>query len=64
MIQLVQIRRTMQETGLIKQYTAKRLLKELELLTTIEYTERYKNKRSEITKAQRQICQAFDVPLN
>lgn len=64
MIQLAQIRKTMRETGLVKRYTAKRLLMELESLTTIEYTGRYKNKRSEMTKAQREIFQAFNVMLD
>lgn len=63
LILLAQIRKTMWETQLTKKYTAKRLLWELESITTISYKGKYKNKLSEVTKQQRQIFEAFDVPV-
>jgi len=63
LILLAQIRKTMRETQLTKKYTAKRLLWELESITTISYKGKYKNKLSEVTKQQRQIFEAFDVTI-
>ncbi|NLZ55651.1 MAG: hypothetical protein GX900_03190 [Clostridiaceae bacterium] len=61
MILSAQIRKSMRETGLSEKYTARRLLWELESLTTISYKGRYKSKLSEITKEQRIIFEAFGV---
>ena len=63
LILLAQIRKTMRKTQLTKKYTAKRLLWELESITTISYKGKYKNKLSEVTKQQRQIFEAFDVTI-
>ncbi len=61
LIFLAQIRKTMRETPLTKKYTVKRLLWELESITTISYKGRYKSKLSEVTKNQRKILEAFGV---
>ena len=45
-------------------YTAKGILMELESLTTIHDSGRYKSKLSEATKAQKDIFQAFHVMID
>jgi len=42
-------------------YTPRTLLLELESLTTVHYTGKYKDLLTEETKAQRAILQAFEV---
>lgn len=42
-------------------YSAKKLLQELDSLTTTYHTGRYKDRLSEISKVQREILQAFDI---
>jgi transposase len=59
MILLAAIRKRMRETELTTKYSVTQLLWELESLTTIQYSGRYKNKLSEVTKAQREIFEAF-----
>ena len=61
LILLSQIRKTMKEKMPGRDYTVKSLLGELESLTTIHYSGKYKNKLSEMTRAQREILDAFDV---
>ncbi len=61
LILLSGLRQTMKESLPAKKYTVKSLLWEMESLTTIYYTGKYKNKLSEITKAQRLILDAFGV---
>ncbi len=64
LILLSGMRKTMRESLLADKYTAKSLLWELESLTTICYSGKYKNKLSEITKAQRLILEAFGVQVD
>ena len=61
LILLAQIRKTMRSRGLTPKYTARRLLMELESLTKIHYAGRYKDRFSELTKAQGEILTAFGV---
>ena len=61
LILLSQIRKVSQEKLTNKDYSVKSLLWELESLTTIHYSDKYKNKLSELTKAQKDIFAAFDV---
>jgi hypothetical protein len=63
MILLAQLRKVMRKTELNKKYTARELLWEMESLTTIINSGRYKNKTSEVSKNQRIILEAFDVEL-
>jgi hypothetical protein len=63
MILLAAIRKRMRETELANKYSVTQLLWELESLTTIYYSGRYKNKLSEVTKAQREIFEAFNVDI-
>lgn len=61
LILLSRIRKTMKENLPESRHTVKSLLWELESLTTIHYTGKYKQKLSELTKAQRLILDAFAV---
>lgn len=63
LILLAQIRNIMRQSRLSEKYTAKRLLWELESLTTISYRGKYKNRLSEMTRAQREIFDAFRVVI-
>jgi len=56
-----QIRKTIQEKLPNSNQTPRTLLLELESLTTVHYTGKYKDRLTEVTKAQREILQAFEV---
>ncbi|MDI9370985.1 MAG: hypothetical protein GX181_05335 [Synergistaceae bacterium] len=45
-------------------YTPQSLLLELEPLTTVHYTGKYKNRLVEATKVQREILAAFGIDLH
>ena len=64
LILLSGIRRTMKKSLPPGKYTVKSLLWEMESLTTIHYTGKYKNKLSEITKAQKIILDAFGIEVD
>jgi hypothetical protein len=53
----------MRETQLTTKYSVTLLLWELESLTTIHYSGRYKNKLAEVANAQQQIFEAFHVEI-
>lgn len=57
------IRRTIREKLPSTKYTSKSLLLELESLTTIHYTGKYKNRLVEATKSQREILAGFGIEL-
>lgn len=61
LILLSQVRKVLREKMPKSGYTAKGLMLEMESLTTIRYTGKYNNKLTEITKAQREILEAFSV---
>jgi transposase len=60
-ILLSQIRKVIRQKIPKRGYTAKGLMMEMESLTTIHYSGKYKNKLSEITKSQRELLTAFGV---
>ena len=55
------IRKTAQEKLPSSNYTPRSMLLELESLTTIRYTGKYKNRLVEATKSQREILAAFGI---
>ncbi len=59
-----QILKTMREKDLSSRYSPKLLLGELESLTKIHYTGKYKDIVSEVSKAQREILEAFNIDPN
>ena len=61
LILLSAIRQTIKSKMPTSSYSARSLLWELESLTTIHYSGRYKNKLSLMTKAQREIFDAFEI---
>lgn len=61
LILLSAIRQTIKSKMPKSNYSVRSLLWELESLTTIHYSGRYKNKLSLMTKAQREILDAFDI---
>ena len=64
LILLSQIRKVIREKMPKSAYTAKGLIMEMESLTTIHYSGKYKSKLSEVTKSQREILLAFGVNLD
>lgn len=64
LIFMSRIRRTLHEKLPDSKWTAKGILMELDSLTTIHYSGKYKPKLSEVTKTQREILEAFDISIN
>ena len=54
----------MRETKMSEQYSPVLLLEELESLTKIHYTGKYKDIVSEVTKSQREILESFGINAN
>jgi transposase len=63
LILLSRIRKTLREKLCNTGWTAKSVLMELETLTTIHYSGQYQSLRSEATKKQRSILEAFRANL-
>ena len=63
LICMSQIRKAIRDKLPDSNYTPKALLLELESLTTIHYTGKYKDQLTEVTKAQREILAAFGIDL-
>ena len=61
LILLAQIRKVLRKQDLISRYPIRGLFMELESLTKIHYAGRYKDRLSELTKAQREILTVFGV---
>jgi len=61
LILLSRIRKTLREKLSNTGWTAKSILMELETLTTIHYSGQYQSLRSEATKKQRSILEAFNI---
>lgn len=61
LILMSQVRKIVKEKLPDSSYSAKTLLLELDSLTTVHYTGKYKDRLTEVSKAQRQIMQAFGI---
>jgi len=57
------LRQEMRSTGLIKKYTARELLEEMETLMKIKYIGKYGHILTETTKAQREILEKLNINL-
>jgi hypothetical protein len=57
------LRKQMRESGLIEHYTVRELLREMETLTKVNYSGKYGHILTELTKPQRQILKALDIPI-
>ena len=57
------LRQEMRASGLIKKYTARELLQEMETLMKIKYLGKYGHILTEITKAQREILKSLNISL-
>lgn len=58
------LRQEMRISGLIKKYTSRELLDEMETLMKIKYTSKYGHILTETTKAQREILKSLNIDLN
>ena len=63
LIYISALRKDMRTTGLIKQYTTRELLQEMETLTKIKYSGKYGYILTELTKQQREILKCLKIEL-
>ena len=63
LIYMSALRQVMRTSGLIKQYTVRELLQEMQTLTKVKYTGRYGHILTEVTKSQRNILSALNIEL-
>lgn len=64
LIYMSALRKEMRESGLIKRYTVRELLQEMDTLTKIKYSGKYGHILTEITKPQREILQGLNITLS
>lgn len=57
------IRKELRAAGFIEKYTVRELLQEMKTLTKVKYSGKYGYVLTEITKAQRDILNALEIPL-
>lgn len=57
------LRRKLRESNLIEKYTARELLQEMDTLTKVKYSGKYRPILTEVTKPQRQILEALEIQL-
>ena len=57
------LRKEMRDSGLIKQYTVRELLQEMDTLTKIKYSGKYGHILTEVTKQQREILKCLNIDL-
>ena len=63
LIYISALRKMMRESGLIKKYTVRELLQEMETFTKIKYTGKYGHIFTEVTKTQREILECLNIAL-
>ena len=61
LIYMSALRKEMRKSGLIKQYTVRELLQEMETLTKVKYSGKYGHILTEVTKPQREILQSLSI---
>ena len=57
------LRKEMRASGLIERYTVREALREMETLTKVKYSGKYGHILTEVTKAQRDILRALNMPI-
>ena len=58
------LRKEMRQSGLIKRYTVRELLQEMDTLTKIKYSGKYGHILTEVTKPQREILEGLKITLS
>jgi transposase len=64
LIYISALRKEMRASGLIKKYTVRELLQEMETLTKIKYSGKYGHILTELTKQQKEIFDCLNIELN
>jgi len=64
LIYVSQVRKTLREQDMLKKYTVRGLMNELESLTQIKFSGKYGQMNSDVTKAQREALAAFSISLS
>jgi len=57
------LRKELRESNLIEKYTTRELLQEMDTLTRVKYSGKYRPIHTEMTKPQRQILEALEIQL-
>jgi len=63
LIYMSALRKEMRKSGLIKQYTVRELLEEMNTLTKVKYSGKYGHILTEVTKPQREILKSLNIVL-
>lgn len=63
LIYMSALRREMRKSDLIKRYTVRELLQEMETLTKVKYSGKYGHILTEVTKPQREILKGLNITL-
>jgi transposase len=63
LIYMSALRKEMRQSGLIKRYTVREVLQEMNTLTKIKYSGKYGHILTEVTKPQREILEGLNIPL-
>ena len=63
LIYISALRKEMRAANLIKQYTVRGLLQEMETLTKVQYSGKYGHILTELTKQQREILKSLNIEL-
>ncbi len=63
LIYISALRREMRKSDLIKHYSVRELLKEMETLSIVKYSGTYGHILTEITKAQKEILKKLNIPI-
>lgn len=63
LIYMSALRKEMRKSGLIKRYTVRELLQEMETLTKVKYSGKYGHILTQVTKPQREILQGLNIEL-
>jgi hypothetical protein len=63
LIYMSALRKEMRMTGLLERYTVRELLQEMETLTKVKYSGKYRDILTEVTKQQREILKSLNIEL-
>ena len=63
LIYMSALRKEMRRTGLLKRYSVRELLQEMEALTKVKYSGKYGAILTEVTKQQREILKNLNIEL-
>jgi hypothetical protein len=63
LIYMSALRKKLRESGLMKQFTVRELLREMDTITKISYAGKYRSIVTELTKSQTKVLAALKIEL-